>query len=364
MRLRAVVVAPAVLALALVIVAGCIGPRPRRRPRHVLATPSPTPAAPLATAGAHVGHDAGERRRPAPSLVDVPAAGLRLPVPEGWELADAEALDDPARRADIVARYPGADALLAAAAEMGDRAVPAFAAFDPRLPARTSRWPPTSPCSSPSRRSAGRCWTSSRGSSAAGFKDAFGAEETARERVATPLGEAVRLEYALPPRDGVALTAVEYVIGAPAGTVLVSVLGPADVVASLDPDALRGGDGAAAVAAAHPIRRCRCAEQWTASTPPEETRAHDCPSRRDRRPAHPHRDRRRDPRGANSRSLRRWNRFLVFAHGGQFLLMVLISKTATLFEPVVPTIKPIIRTASSPASSRRRSCCSPSRSPT
>ena len=43
-----------------------------------------------------------------------------------------------------------------------------------------------------------------------------------------------------------------------------------------------------------------------------------------------------------SRSLRRWNRFLVFAHGGQFLLMVLISSTAVLFEPYVPTIKPII----------------------
>ncbi|MDQ1323394.1 MAG: hypothetical protein QG587_729 [Chloroflexota bacterium] len=43
-----------------------------------------------------------------------------------------------------------------------------------------------------------------------------------------------------------------------------------------------------------------------------------------------------------SRSLRRWNRFLVFAHGAQFLLMVLISSTAVLFEPYVPTIKPII----------------------
>jgi len=45
---------------------------------------------------------------------------------------------------------------------------------------------------------------------------------------------------------------------------------------------------------------------------------------------------------ARSKSLRRWNRFLVFAHGGQFLLMVLISSTAVLFEPYVPTIKPII----------------------
>ena len=69
-------------------------------------------------------------------------------------------------------------------------------------------------------------------------EDAFGAEEVARDRVDTPLGEAVRLEYALAPRNGVALTAVEYVIGAPAGTLLVSVLGPADAVAAQDPDAL------------------------------------------------------------------------------------------------------------------------------
>ena len=71
-----------------------------------------------------------------------------------------------------------------------------------------------------------------------GFQDAFGAEETSRERVDTPLGEAVRLEYALAPQDGEALTAIEYVIGASAGTLLVSFLGPTDVVASLDPDAL------------------------------------------------------------------------------------------------------------------------------
>ncbi len=42
-----------------------------------------------------------------------------------------------------------------------------------------------------------------------------------------------------------------------------------------------------------------------------------------------------------SRSLRRWNRFLTFAHGIQFALMVAISSTATLFEPIVPTVKPV-----------------------
>jgi hypothetical protein len=43
-----------------------------------------------------------------------------------------------------------------------------------------------------------------------------------------------------------------------------------------------------------------------------------------------------------SRSLRRWNRGLTFAHGLQFLAMVAISKTAVRFEPVVPTVRPII----------------------
>ena len=42
-----------------------------------------------------------------------------------------------------------------------------------------------------------------------------------------------------------------------------------------------------------------------------------------------------------SSSLRRWNRFLAFAHFAQFILMVAISKTTTLFAPVVPTVKPI-----------------------
>ena len=34
------------------------------------------------------------------------------------------------------------------------------------------------------------------------------------------------------------MRAVEYLVGAPEGTLLVSVMGPADLVAALDPDAL------------------------------------------------------------------------------------------------------------------------------
>lgn len=43
-----------------------------------------------------------------------------------------------------------------------------------------------------------------------------------------------------------------------------------------------------------------------------------------------------------SRSLRRWNRFLTVAHGLQFLAMIAISRTTAVFEPIVPTVRPII----------------------
>jgi hypothetical protein len=43
-----------------------------------------------------------------------------------------------------------------------------------------------------------------------------------------------------------------------------------------------------------------------------------------------------------SRSLRRWNRTLTFAHGAQFLLMLLVSSTAVLFTVVAPTVNPVI----------------------
>jgi hypothetical protein len=43
-----------------------------------------------------------------------------------------------------------------------------------------------------------------------------------------------------------------------------------------------------------------------------------------------------------SRSLRRWNRFLTVAHAAQFVAMVAISSTTSLFEPVVPTVRPIL----------------------
>ena len=43
-----------------------------------------------------------------------------------------------------------------------------------------------------------------------------------------------------------------------------------------------------------------------------------------------------------ARSLRRWNRFLAGTHFFQFCLMIAVSSTATLFEVIVPTIRPIL----------------------
>ncbi len=45
---------------------------------------------------------------------------------------------------------------------------------------------------------------------------------------------------------------------------------------------------------------------------------------------------------ARARSLNRWNRFLAIAHLAQFVLMIVVSRTTALFEPVVPTVRPII----------------------
>jgi hypothetical protein len=71
-----------------------------------------------------------------------------------------------------------------------------------------------------------------------GFADSFGATETERERVETPVGEAVRLKYSLPGGGDTPVQASVWVIGAPSGTLLVSMMGPVGVLSDIDPEAL------------------------------------------------------------------------------------------------------------------------------
>jgi hypothetical protein len=241
MRRGAGVLPPAFLAL--VVAAACASPSPTGLP-----TPTPAPATPAPTALPTPTAVATRAPSPTPAVtpgavpagtvpVEIPAAGIRLPVPAGWEQVDAEALADPVRRDDIVDRYPGAAGLLAAAAEMGDRAVPAFAAFDPAAGPGVALTPNIAVLvSQPS--VGGPLLDLVAGFVGGGMEDAFEAEEIARGRVPTVLGDAVRLEYRLPADGGTPMAAVDYLVGAPAGTLLVSVMGPAETVTALDPDAL------------------------------------------------------------------------------------------------------------------------------
>ena len=245
---------PAAAALALLVLAavpwGC-APAPAMTPSATMPAATPptstaTPAPPSRTPSS-TPDPASPSTTPPPSpppgtgAVDIPEAGLRLPVPASWAAVDAEALADAAALAELAERYPGAGSLLDAVASMGDRAVPVFAAFDPG--ADGSSTPLTSTIavlvSQPS--VGGPLLDLVAGFVGAGFEDAFDAEEVARSRVATPLGEAVRLEHALAPVDGTELVAVTWLVGAPRGTLLISVLGTRDAVAAMDPDAIIAG---------------------------------------------------------------------------------------------------------------------------
>ena len=168
----------------------------------------------------------------------IPAAGISLPVPDAWKLVAADGLADPAIRTDIAATYPGAGRLLKAADAMGDRATPAFVALDPSVAGTTASLTPNIAVLVSPQSVSGLLLDFVAGFIGSGFADALGAKETERERVQTPVGEAVRLKYSLPGGSGTPLEAAVWVIGAPSGTLLVSMMGPVDVLADLDPGAI------------------------------------------------------------------------------------------------------------------------------
>jgi hypothetical protein len=167
----------------------------------------------------------------------VPAAGILLPVPDGWEVVEADALADPVELERIAAAYPGTDRLLRSLERLGGRAAPVLLAADPSpasvaAPIATNlsvmvAQPPTS----------GILLDLVAGFIADGMGEALGAEsDAARTRVDLPAGEAVRLAYALGGDEGV--VAIAWVVGAPAGTLLVTAIGTADALDALDPDTL------------------------------------------------------------------------------------------------------------------------------
>jgi len=193
-------------------------------------TPSPSPTA-TPTTRPPTSAPAGM------TSVAIPAAGISLPVPDAWKQVDAGDLADPSIRTDIAATYPGASRLLKAAEAMGGRATPAFVALDPSAAGTTASLTPNIAVLVSPQSVSGLLLDLVAGFIGSGFADAFEATETERERVQTPVGEAVRLRYSLP-GGGTPLEAAVWVIGAPSGTLLVSMMGPVDVLADLDPEAI------------------------------------------------------------------------------------------------------------------------------
>jgi hypothetical protein len=158
-------------------------------------------------------------------------------VPDGWVIIDGGAMADPIELERIAAAYPGAGRLLQALGSLGGRAEPAILTVDPgpaslAAPIATNvsvmvAQPPTS----------GILLDLVAGFIAEGLGEALGAvEEPARSRVDLPVGEAVRLAYRIGGDEGV--VAIAWVVGAPAGTLLVTAIGTADALDALQPDAL------------------------------------------------------------------------------------------------------------------------------
>jgi hypothetical protein len=207
------------LALAAMIsLAACGGPSPGTaspRPAGLAASPPPaslpTPTRPT-------------RQAPSPTLTAaavlpsgsseaaIDEAGITLPLPDGWQRLGAADLGDPAVRDGLAADYPGASAMLDAADAVSGRADLVFLLLD-----------------------------IASGFIDGGFQDALGVGEPERTRLDTPVGEAIRLEYAMPVAGSAGLLMVAWVIGAPDATLLVTAMTPAGSISGFDPDAMIAG---------------------------------------------------------------------------------------------------------------------------
>lgn len=176
---------------------------------------------------------------PGTVAVEIPEAGVVLPVPAGWTQVPAAVLGDPAARAELATTYPGAAALLEQADQMGTQAVPVFLAVDPTaaergdpIAANLAVMVAQPPVGHP-------LLDLAAGFIADGMSESLGATGPAsRDRSDLPAGDAVRIRLDLPARDGLPMAASAWVIGAPRGTMLLTLLGPERTLDGFDSDAL------------------------------------------------------------------------------------------------------------------------------
>ena len=219
---------------ACLVVAGC-GPSPSpvatRAIRSEAPIRSPSPVAASARPPA----------LPGTSLVPLPDAGILLPVPLGWRTLSAAEVSDPDVRADLALTYPGMGRLFEAFDAVGSRASPAFMALDPAMAG--SAEPITANLSvlvsQPS--VGGPALDLVAALICEGLTTFLGATGSpSREHRQLPIGEGVRCAYDVAAEGGGSVSAVSWVIGAPAGTLLVTLAGPARSLGEVTADAVAG----------------------------------------------------------------------------------------------------------------------------
>ncbi len=231
---------------AMISLVACGGPSPGTASPRPAGLAASSPPAGVATPTAPIG------QTPSPTLTAatvlpsgsseaaIDEAGISLPVPDGWQRLGAADLGDPAVRDGLAADYPGTSAMLDAADAVSGRADLVFLAVAPTgqgagaAPANVAVFTSQPPVS-------GLLLDIASGFIDGGFQDALGVGEPERTRIDTPVGEAIRLEYALPVAGSARLLMVAWVIGAPNATLLVTAMTPPGSVSGFDPDAMIAG---------------------------------------------------------------------------------------------------------------------------
>lgn len=227
----------AVILGILVAAAGCGAPSPTP-PASQAPTLRPSPTEPPIASPPPTPPTAWPSPPAGTVPVDVPEAGVLIPVPAGWVQVPADDLSDPARRAELAAQYPGSDALLAQTDRLDGQATAVLLAVDPTAAERSEPLAANLSVLVTQPSVGGPLLDLAAGFIADGMADGLGATGTpTREHVKLAAGEAVRIGLALPPRNGHPMSATAWVVGAPGGTMLVTLLGPAGALAGLDPDA-------------------------------------------------------------------------------------------------------------------------------
>jgi hypothetical protein len=172
-------------------------------------------------------------------LVEVPETGLLVPVPTGWQTFAAADLADPRVLAELVPAYPGMDRLLDASTAMGERASIAFLAVDGSDASVAAPVATTVSIFVSQPSVSGILLDFVAGFIIRGIGEMLGTEAAPeRARIRLPVGEAVRFVYAGVEQPGERIAAVGWVIGAPAGTILLVVTGRDVLLDALDLDAL------------------------------------------------------------------------------------------------------------------------------